>query len=850
MSSTPPKTPPKTWRTLSTKMATPFRKLSFSERARSRSPSRQGTTDIARSDSPTPEQVSRSRVVSDAPPPVIDTITTKPAADKDAVDLDSPTGSAKGQPEAPPAGSKPAEVDLTLEEDKVGKEEKAAEYPTQGSLANDVAHHDEPTELHHEHPAGEEQHHEVGRQPAPQVSEQVKHVKFPEHPDDDAHADEVPLEEEFDLKNAPEPASARSEDSQDFHAMMGDPAEAWADEADGDVTVSSPPVDRRTVQLQLGRPIQIKAGAITPELSPKELVAEEHSIAGDNAGTTVIPIEQVEQSVPAPTALILDQGEETRRQSAGETTLDVQTESPTRAVQPHSAGVESTFAKPYTIAPVSALSNLSNAQVIADDDDHDGTFVVRSDNQLLARVSASRQKPYNLDIAQWTTYTLPTGETYYHHPEARIVTNVDIVLPSNLRKVCDHLDQTIQAHHHHHHHQANHVPVGRLIDDASPPNTAGLAKSEPESRGYRFSAARDDQVGTEIWLRTLPGEEGFAPMTLWVDHLGRTVAVNPPWEHFAKGDGFDDELDSTLRYWDFIQLHPAHTGLPAGSSEEAMEALSWCYTDWLLHPHADPRRQPFSIEECRELINLLKTLEGPLQTHISAKIHARLIKHRQALNRALESEAIEEAVFAQKGPKDPFGNFFVKIFVGLFCFGIPYKYVSPNDRQCPPSEADGLIQKGKKRPLSADSPVFAAALPLVAALLITSAVVFLALPEQENAAEFAALVSLFFSAASLGSSIINLERRSSEGAGDESSTHLHAKRRAHPFVQSLPLVFVSWSIIALVVGIYLYVFGVEALPGHRDGMMLNDILRWVIVGIGASLSVILLVSAWMTRRKA
>lgn len=37
-------------------------------------------------------------------------------------------------------------------------------------------------------------------------------------------------------------------------------------------------------------------------------------------------------------------------------------------------------------------------------------------------------------------------------------------------------------------------------------------------------------------------------------------------------------LDATLRYWEFIETHPGHTGLPAGTSEEAVEALSWCYT--------------------------------------------------------------------------------------------------------------------------------------------------------------------------------------------------------------------------------------------------------------------------------
>lgn len=37
-------------------------------------------------------------------------------------------------------------------------------------------------------------------------------------------------------------------------------------------------------------------------------------------------------------------------------------------------------------------------------------------------------------------------------------------------------------------------------------------------------------------------------------------------------------IEPHLKYWEYIQSHPAHVGLPPSSAEEAIEALTWCYT--------------------------------------------------------------------------------------------------------------------------------------------------------------------------------------------------------------------------------------------------------------------------------
>ncbi|KAG8937948.1 hypothetical protein FRC04_009869, partial [Tulasnella sp. 424] len=459
--------PPKRWRTISNKMATPFRKLSFSERSRSRSPSRQGSTDFPRSGSPTLGDEPRARIVLDDPAPVLDTVTTKPPADEDAVDLDSPTGSTKGEPTDAPIDLKSPETDLTPKEDKPAEETK--QVPP--AEPDQVVYHAEP--LHHEHPVGEEQHSDDHQQATPKTKEETKPVEASETPevpraDDEALANQVKLDDELDLKNAPEPASAGTDDSRDFYVLIGDHTGVWADEEEGDVTVSSPPFNHRTDLLVLRRPVKAKSGVTKPELPPKEPVA--HG-----------PIDP--------------------RLSSG--------------------GVGSAIPMPGTIPPVPALPP-----------------------------SVSQPEPLSGGVGS------------------------AIPMPGTIRPV-----------------------------SAFPPSV-----SQPVSGG----------VGSAI---PMPG-------TIHGDY-SRPVSA----------------------------LVPKVTG-------------------------------PTSA--------IIAAATVPSSSLIAEPIQAR-----------------NPAPGVAKAPKDPFGNFFFKIFVGLFCFGIPYKYVPKDGHYHKPSETDALLPRGKTGPLLADSPIFTAALTLV-----------------------------------------------------------------------------------------------------------------------------------------
>ncbi|KAG8879918.1 hypothetical protein FRB98_005452 [Tulasnella sp. 332] len=534
------------------------------------------------------------------------------------------------------------------------------------------------------------------------------------------------------------------------------------------------------------------------------------------------------------------------------------------------------FSRPYAIPPVLPLSRVDQEEVEADDDNSDGVLAVRTDRADNGPMSGF-DFPFShtplmtsMEISEWTVFALPNGAKYFCHPKARVVTDVDITHPAMLKKVNKHLEEATrssQMHHQNHvrRHRQGGSAVGeetRLVDDSTPLPTGtttgadwpgGFGKRGGPRYGYGATSSgfaywkadantheQGRMMGLEIWLKSLkpnhengyavggritsPDRESFAPMMMWVDHLSKTVSVDAPWsklgpENVRVGEE-DDAIEPHLRYWEYLQAHPAHVSLPPGAAEEAIEALTWCYTELLLRNgeheqhHHKYAKTPFTVKESHDLLDLIKNLDsgvaGPLQTNVIAKVHVRLTKHRQHILFHQGEPSDEEFYYVPQ--REPFRNFLVKGFIGLFCFGIPYLYVPRGigshrqrvtmDGYHEVDESEVMGKHGHKQTgLLADSPIFAASVALVASVFITSAIAFLALPGVKDAARLSSFICLFLSASSLAAGIINLRRRALDT--QHASKHMEPN---HPFIQSLPLVFLMWAVIALVTSAFLYVY--------------------------------------------
>ncbi|KAG6868116.1 hypothetical protein C0993_007494 [Termitomyces sp. T159_Od127] len=170
----------------------------------------------------------------------------------------------------------------------------------------------------------------------------------------------------------------------------------------------------------------------------------------------------------------------------------------------------------------------------------------------------------------WIEYHLPDGIVYYVHPTRRVTADIDLRDERRL----DAMNMYFERHR----------------DGVSAP------------------------AGMELWLiedRANSRRRHLHPLRFLVNHSLRMVAHDQSSTHAensrrAKKAVEDDPIDIEFRYWSFMEAHPAHVTLPPNARAEAMDTLTWAWTDRLLPAH-HPVPAPFTQEECQELTSLLRS---------------------------------------------------------------------------------------------------------------------------------------------------------------------------------------------------------------------------------------------------
>ncbi|KAG8936162.1 translation initiation factor eIF4A [Tulasnella sp. 418] len=519
----------------------------------------------------------------------------------------------------------------------------------------------------------------------------------------------------------------------------------------------------------------------------------------------------------------------------------------------------------------------------------------RHKNTSAESLRSERMESDLMDISEWTFHTLPSGQIYFSHPKLHVVTDVDIrSSSSNLRKISTHITRTqasLAAHElsrkHHKKHSfghdgspsssitpiiSSHQPINgvgrlvddRLVDDTLPGDDTNAWEAEARRLKKEAHFTFDKTNKQELWIRSLTVVEvaDFAP-TMWIDHAERTAISRS--SKFSKGRKYRDEetdeiegLDAAIAYWKFMESHSAHAPLPERAMQEAMEILNWSYSDLLLARQTPKKAKgPFTMAECHELLELLRSITpesvgaNTLRTHIASKIHLRYAQHRKSVLLG-DSDEARETSLQHVHQKGPLTSLFGRFFATLFCFGVPFLFVNPAaPKHSHAVREESIAELGDQPysgPLIADSPAFAASLTLMATLLITASVGFLSLPGVGDAARLASMLALVFASSSLGASVINLRRRAFSGEHKpllESRRH-RVKEESHPIIRALPLLFSIWAVTGLVTATFLYVF-LGSVAEH-DGEVLNDVLKWVLVGVGSAMVMLLFLMLCLSRR--
>ncbi|TDL30084.1 hypothetical protein BD410DRAFT_51905 [Rickenella mellea] len=437
--------------------------------------------------------------------------------------------------------------------------------------------------------------------------------------------------------------------------------------------------------------------------------------------------------------------------------------------------------------------------------------------------------PQTLSSLGWTEHSLPDTTSYFTHPALRTTTDIDLRVPKKLHAVQTYLDTKLP----------NEVqwPVAHEGWEM-------WLRDDTDGMHHHHSAKKSSGKGKMDEPRLV---------RCWVYHKERALALDSP---NSQGNG-EDILDLEYRYWSFMESHPAHSPLPANALADALDALTWAYTG---HPYPDnllkskgPVRPPFSQEECKELLGVLRSLSGTetdvqvlVQTRIVSRILLRVAQWRQQHlrpDKPLPRDATTRAVHRHHRRVQAYRMSAMDVVLAWLCFGIPFFFANRHGYQRFDEES-GMRTAGPFL-------VVGASACLVAAIILSASVTFLALPGLDNVARTAGFVAIIASIASLASSVLAFFRHQSDVARIHIAGHegiFLSPQKPPSILLSLPTVFLAWSVIAFVTGIVLYAFrGAGGTDPHWTDTF-AEYTRWTAVGVVAFSAGVLITSMVFVRK--
>ena len=176
-------------------------------------------------------------------------------------------------------------------------------------------------------------------------------------------------------------------------------------------------------------------------------------------------------------------------------------------------------------------------------------------------------------------------------------------------------------------------------------------------------------------------------------------------------------LDYAYRYYAFLESHPAHVPLPSGAYHEALDALTWSYSEWLLKSQSQPPTHhdqagaksasnrgskappPFKMQEAQELINILKSTNSgedevtrsTARTRVVARVLRRMVQWKQHFFRPEKPLPHGTSQMPTSHPSHHhhtlndnrstrntggFGRTTLDVVLAWVCLGVPYLYAN------------------------------------------------------------------------------------------------------------------------------------------------------------------------------
>ncbi|PPQ65741.1 hypothetical protein CVT24_011774 [Panaeolus cyanescens] len=476
------------------------------------------------------------------------------------------------------------------------------------------------------------------------------------------------------------------------------------------------------------------------------------------------------------------------------------------------------------VSPLAGTS--SHPQTYNQEQGYSSTTMSNLAAETHARILTSQLQP-RLHSLGWLEYHLPDGMFYYVHPTRKMVTDLNLRRDGVLDRVTAWMEEDGREG----------ESVGVFVEGWVVERVDGVPKALGK-KGKGRKVERDP--------RTMVLER------YWVDHHARSVVKDeevlmPPGRGNGYGNGHgsysygyggvgkgkrhsmtgnggvnrrsdDDQLDMEYKYWTFMEAHPAHTALPPRAKAEAMDVLTWAWTDRLLPSHRSIP-PPFNQDECNELSTLLrsfgpdKTDENGIETRIISRILIRVALWRQTYFRPHKPLPLDAHFYASNGQvvSRQGGSAFdiVQTIVACMLLGIPYLFVETTNTTANARTTAGDEAQMMMNPRSNPMLIVGGVSCIFAAIILSTSVTFLSMPSLSYFTRVSILVSLSLATLSLATTGIAILWNKSEIDASASSATSHSggvnqERKiitARTLILSAPLVFLSYSIIAFLVAI-------------------------------------------------
>ncbi|KAJ8595291.1 hypothetical protein M405DRAFT_929576 [Rhizopogon salebrosus TDB-379] len=295
-----------------------------------------------------------------------------------------------------------------------------------------------------------------------------------------------------------------------------------------------------------------------------------------------------------------------------------------------------------------------------------------------------------------------------------------------------------------------------------------------------------------------------------------------------------------LHYWNYVSRHPVHFPTPEGALRDAVDALVWYFTDNLIA--GSNSTVPFSKTECEELLRLLKHTElysgaSPSKSIFLAWILKEVYSVRIANSYGKYTEKQSKEIRTASAPRQvsvPEQQGIVmssvrSAIVSVFFFGIPRTYLAhvkaartyrgrlDNVQQTWDSYIKHLVQEYSN-------------FLLIATVLLSATVSFLAVPNIEQGGLFACVIATLCSLGSIIVGVFCIWSHQNNTTTSASFSYMHNVEHSlglqvHATLLSLPPVLLVWAIVAFTASIIAY-----SLQGLGNSSQ-DPATAWAVVGI-------------------